>query len=74
MEQILNYLEADFVQLLADCGQNCGHYMNKSVTVTTDFFTIAIWGKACLFFEQLDIEIHILDATFASDLLYRLGC
>ena len=24
-----------------------------TVTVTTDFFTIAIWGKACLFFEQL---------------------
>ena len=73
MEQILNYLEANFVQLLADCGQNCGHYMNESVTVTTDFFTIAIWGKACLFSEQLDIVIHIVNAAFSGDFLYRFG-
>ena len=37
-------------------------------------FPVTFGSKAGLFFEELDKIIHILDATFRSDFLYRFVC
>ena len=44
----------------------------KSISSFADFFSVLLWRKACLFFEQLDKVIHVLDAALSCNFLDRL--